>query len=224
MAGARLFHHARLVLRIVRADFTAAVGSRRRLLRAAGAGRCGPWRQQHGAGNRRRDHVAAAARAGLVLLAVEPVLHDPAALVAHGFIGLRQEDVLFALIEGLHQPLAVDQVERGAVGVFLGLVGEAARGDEKSPLGIGGNNRIMQVGKVAGAGRYQVGGCGACGDEFPPGLGRHQKTRVRVGLDRMAEALQHFGNDAAESRGRHGSQRFEPGNKRVCEPGDFLSA
>ena len=57
--------------------------------------------------------------------------------------------MLAALIEGLYQPLAVDEVERRAFGVFLGLFGEAARGDEKSPFGIGGNNRVMQPGEVA---------------------------------------------------------------------------
>ena len=82
----------------------------------------------------------------------------------------------------------------------------------------------MQPRKIARPGRRRVCWCGACGDEFSPGLGRHQKIRVRVCLDLMAETVQHFGNDIAESRGGHGSQRFEPGNKRVFEPGDFLSA
>jgi hypothetical protein len=35
--------------------------------------------------------MAVAARAGLVLLAVKPVLYDLAALLAHGFVGLRHQ-------------------------------------------------------------------------------------------------------------------------------------
>ena len=59
---------------------------------------------------------------------------------------------------------------------------------------------------------------------FRPLLGRHKIGRAGVGYDRMPEPFQHFGNDAAESRGRHGSQRFQPGNERVFQAGDFLSA
>jgi hypothetical protein len=53
---ARFLHHARLVLVIVGADFAAAVGARRWLLYLALPGSCRPWRQKHGAGNRRRHH------------------------------------------------------------------------------------------------------------------------------------------------------------------------
>jgi hypothetical protein len=66
----------------------------------------------------------------------------------------------------------------------------------------------MQTGKIAGAGRGEVGGCRASGHEFSPGLGRHQKIRSRVRLNRMAEALEHFGNDGAETLRGHGSQGF----------------
>jgi hypothetical protein len=76
--------------------------------------------------------LAVAAGAGLVLLAIKPVLHDLAALAAHRVVGLRHQHMLTALVEGLHQPLTVDQVDRRAFGVLLGLVGEAACGDEES--------------------------------------------------------------------------------------------
>jgi len=61
---------------------------------------------------------------------IEPVLHDLAASPAHGFVGLRQQDALAALIEGLHPSRTVNEVNRCGGGVLLGLGREAARGDE----------------------------------------------------------------------------------------------
>ena len=81
--------------------------------------------------------------------------------------------MLAALIEGLHQPFAVDEVERRGSGVLLGGVGEAAHGDEKSALCIGRDNRVMEGGKLARGGRLQIGRRGASGDEFFLALGRH---------------------------------------------------
>jgi hypothetical protein len=51
----------------------------------------------------------------------------------------------------------VDEAKRGAVGVFLGLGGEAAGGDEEAAHCIGGDNGIMQARKIAQPGRGDVG-------------------------------------------------------------------
>ena len=147
--------------------------------------------------------------AGLVLVAVDSVFDDLTALVAHGFVGLRQQNMLTALVEGLDQPLAVDQVERCALGILLGGFGEAARGDEKSALCIGRNNRVVQPGEVACAGRHKLGGCGAscsgaqskCGGRAIKGIfrrtigetiGDHERT--------LSETERTLGETAARSR------------------------
>jgi hypothetical protein len=125
-----------------------------------------------------------------------------AALVTHGFVALRQEDMLADSIERLDQPRPVDEVERRALGVSLGDVGEAARGHEKAPLCIGGDHGVMQAGKIARCGWGEVGGSGASGDEFPPGLCRHKLGRFRVADDCMLETFQYQRHGRPESRGR----------------------
>lgn len=91
-----------------------------------------------------------AVRTGAGLVVAKPVSHVLAALPAHSFVGLRQPDSFAAAIEGLDKQRAVNRLNRCAArGVLFGVRCEAASGDEKSALGIGSVDGVMQARQVA---------------------------------------------------------------------------